>query len=153
MNRAADFYRLCFDAFADAKHTVILSVGRQTQVEELGQAPPNFIVRQYVPQLEALRHAKVFITHGGMNSTSEGLLFGVPLVVQPRRRSGRPARAGDGGVPLAGGPQRPASRPLPVRSGRSRAAGRRARRSGGGQGGGLGGPAKRVGSTPAPTFA
>ncbi len=37
----------------------------------------------YVPQLEILQHTDVFITHGGMNSSSEALYYGVPLVVIP----------------------------------------------------------------------
>ncbi|NOU94403.1 glycosyl transferase family 1 [Paenibacillus sp. LMG 31456] len=83
-NQAADFYKLCFAAFSETKYTVILSVGRQTRIEELGDIPANFIVRNYVPQLEVLQRAKLFITHGGMNSTSEGLYYGVPLIVLPQ---------------------------------------------------------------------
>ncbi|MBW7476704.1 glycosyl transferase family 1 [Paenibacillus oenotherae] len=83
-NQAMDFYRLCFDAFAETKYTVILSVGRQTEIAELGDIPANVIVRNYVPQIEVLQHAKLFITHGGMNSTSEGLYYGVPLIVLPQ---------------------------------------------------------------------
>nr|WP_114384313.1 nucleotide disphospho-sugar-binding domain-containing protein [Paenibacillus prosopidis] len=43
----------------------------------------NFIVKNCVPQLEVLQHADVFFTHGGMNSTSEGLYYGTPLAVIP----------------------------------------------------------------------
>ncbi|WP_088829840.1 macrolide family glycosyltransferase [Paenibacillus tyrfis] len=83
-NQALDFYKLCFAAFAETEYTVILSVGRQTRIAELGDIPANFIVRNYVPQLEVLQRAKLFITHGGMNSTSEGLYYGVPLIVLPQ---------------------------------------------------------------------
>lgn len=83
-NQAADFYKLCFAAFAEMNCTVILSIGRQTEIAQLGDIPANFIVRSYVPQLEVLQHAKLFITHGGMNSTSEGLYYGVPLIVFPQ---------------------------------------------------------------------
>ncbi|NIK76988.1 MGT family glycosyltransferase [Paenibacillus castaneae] len=83
-NQAMDFYKLCFAAFAETKYTVVLSVGRQTQIAELGDIPANFIVRNYVPQIEVLQHSKLFITHGGMNSTSEGLYYGVPLIVLPQ---------------------------------------------------------------------
>jgi MGT family glycosyltransferase len=83
-NRAADFYRLCFAAFAETEYTVVLSVGKQTRMEELGDIPANFIVRDYVPQLEVLQRARLFITHGGMNSASEGLYYGVPLLVFPQ---------------------------------------------------------------------
>ena len=45
--------------------------------------PSNFIVRSFVPQLEVLRRASAFITRGGMNSVSESLYFGVPVLVIP----------------------------------------------------------------------
>lgn len=84
LNQAVDFYKLCFEAFAETKYTVILSVGSKTQISDLGNIPANFIVRSYVPQLDVLQHAKLFVTHGGMNSTNEGLYFGVPLIVLPQ---------------------------------------------------------------------
>lgn len=78
-----DFYKICFEALGDTEYTMVASVGRHTDISGLGNIPPNFIVRNYVPQTEVLRHTQVFITHGGMNSTSEGLFYGVPLIVIP----------------------------------------------------------------------
>jgi MGT family glycosyltransferase len=78
------FYRTCFQAFGTTNKRVILSAGRWTDPESLADAPPNFIVRPDVPQLEILKLADVFITHGGMGSVSEGLLHGVPLIVIPQ---------------------------------------------------------------------
>lgn len=83
-NQAIDFYKLCFKAFEDTKHTVVLSVGAQTKLADLGEIPKNFVVQNYVPQTEVLKYTKLFITHGGMNSTFEGLYNGVPLVVIPQ---------------------------------------------------------------------
>ncbi len=37
-----------------------------------------------MPQIELLTYTKLFITHGGMNSTHEALYNGVPLVVIPQ---------------------------------------------------------------------
>jgi UDP:flavonoid glycosyltransferase YjiC (YdhE family) len=37
-----------------------------------------------VPQLDVLHHAAIFVTHGGMNSTLEGLASGVPPIVIPQ---------------------------------------------------------------------
>ncbi|MCR6814598.1 glycosyl transferase [Bacillus thuringiensis] len=42
-------------------------------MEQLGDIPDNFIVGNYLPQLDILRQADVFISHCGMNSTSESL--------------------------------------------------------------------------------
>ncbi len=78
------FYRSCFQAFGSTEKRVILSAGRWTDLELLADPPPNFVVRPYVPQLEILKLADVFITHGGMGSVSEGLLHGVPLIVIPQ---------------------------------------------------------------------
>jgi MGT family glycosyltransferase len=46
--------------------------------------PENFLLEDYVPQLEVLQHSRSFITHGGMNSTMEAFYFGVPLIVVPQ---------------------------------------------------------------------
>ena len=43
----------------------------------------NVILRKYVNQIEVLKHCDVFITHGGMNSVSEALYWGVPLCIHP----------------------------------------------------------------------
>jgi MGT family glycosyltransferase len=77
------FYDAAFKAFADYPAQFVLSVGKNTDIASLGDIPANFIVRNYVPQLEVLQHASAFITHGGMNSIHEGLVYGVPLVVVP----------------------------------------------------------------------
>lgn len=50
----------------------------------LGPVPHNFLVSSYVPQLEILSRAHVFVTHGGMNSTMESLYYGVPMVAVPQ---------------------------------------------------------------------
>jgi MGT family glycosyltransferase len=77
------FYRNCFEAFATADCQVILAAGGNVSMASLGRAPPNFIVRPFVPQLQVLRRASAFVTHGGMNSVSESLYHCVPVVVIP----------------------------------------------------------------------
>lgn len=79
-----DFYRTCFEAFADSDRQVVLSVGKRTDIAALGAIPRNFIVQGFVPQLELLQRAALCVTHGGMNSVSEALYYGVPLVVIPQ---------------------------------------------------------------------
>ncbi|MEH6980251.1 MULTISPECIES: macrolide family glycosyltransferase [Bacillus] len=83
-NQAIDFYKLCFKAFENTDHTVVMSIGEKTQISDLGEIPKNFIVKNYVPQTEVLKYTKLFITHGGMNSTNEGLYYGIPLIVIPQ---------------------------------------------------------------------
>jgi MGT family glycosyltransferase len=84
LNINAAFYQHCFKAFGGSEVRVVLSAGADTDLASLGAIPENFIVRNYVPQLQILKRADLFITHGGMNSVSEGLWYGVPLVVIPQ---------------------------------------------------------------------
>lgn len=83
LNQSIDFYKLCFQALGNTDHTVVMSIGDKVHISDLGEIPANFIVKSYVPQMDVLTCTKLFITHGGMNSTNEALYFGVPLVVIP----------------------------------------------------------------------
>jgi MGT family glycosyltransferase len=84
-NQNLGFYRQCFEALGDYPAQVVLSAGKQTDLKALEPIPANFIVRNFVPQLEVLERADLFITHGGMNSVHEGLWYGVPLIVIPQQ--------------------------------------------------------------------
>lgn len=84
-NQNLDFYRACFSAFADHPGQFILSAGQKTDLKQLEPIPANFIVRNFVPQLDVLQRTDLFITHGGMNSVHEGLYYNVPLVVIPQQ--------------------------------------------------------------------
>ncbi|MED1410992.1 MULTISPECIES: macrolide family glycosyltransferase [Bacillus] len=83
-NEANDFYKLCIKAFEYSEQTIVMSIGSKTKTSDLGEIPENFIVKNYVPQTDLLTYTKLFITHGGMNSTHEGLYNGVPLIVIPQ---------------------------------------------------------------------
>ena len=83
-NNRADIYNACFKAFADTPWQVVLARGKNVDPATLDPTPANFIVADYVPQLEVLQYTSVFISHGGMNSTMESLYYGVPLVVLPQ---------------------------------------------------------------------
>ncbi|MHC1682868.1 MAG: macrolide family glycosyltransferase [Clostridiaceae bacterium] len=83
-NNTLDFYRKCFDAFRYENVKVVLSVGNRVPISLIGQTPENFIIKKYVPQLQLLKYVDVFITHGGMNSTSEALYNNIPLIVIPQ---------------------------------------------------------------------
>ncbi|WP_103106363.1 macrolide family glycosyltransferase [Brevibacillus reuszeri] len=83
LNQSIDFYKLCYQALGNTDHTVVMSIGDKVHISDLGEIPANFIVKSYVPQMDVLTCTKLFITHGGMNSTNEALYFGVPLVVIP----------------------------------------------------------------------
>lgn len=78
-NNRPQFFENCIKAFENTEYTVIMSCSGLSRA-----LPANFIVRDYVPQLQVLPYVSVFITHGGMNSIIEGLYFGVPLVIVPQ---------------------------------------------------------------------
>ncbi len=84
-NMRDTFYRQCLQAFAGSPYLVVMSVGQQTDIAQLGPLPENFIVRNRVAQLEVLKQADLFISHGGMNSINESLYFGVPLLMVPQQ--------------------------------------------------------------------
>ena len=80
---AEKFFRLCVDAFQNENVTVVMSVGRSFDISKLGKLPENFIVKSRIPQVSVLKQARAFITHSGMNSVSEAMIHGVPMVVIP----------------------------------------------------------------------
>jgi MGT family glycosyltransferase len=84
-NNNPDFFQNCISAFRNSPYQVVMTLGRRIPVKRLGEIPPNFIVRDYVPQLEILKRADLFITHGGVNSIHQGLYFGVPLLLVPQQ--------------------------------------------------------------------
>jgi UDP:flavonoid glycosyltransferase YjiC (YdhE family) len=73
------------DALAKAPDTaVIVATGSLLRHEEAPAWPEGFIVRNFVPQQELLNgYVDAFITHHGMNSTTESVLAGVPMVSLP----------------------------------------------------------------------
>ncbi|MBU3178345.1 glycosyl transferase [Clostridium estertheticum] len=83
-NNSIEFYESCFKAFGDMDVEIIMSVGKNIDVNTFKSIPSNFVVKNYVSQLEVLKQADVFITHGGMNSTNEGLYYYVPLILIPQ---------------------------------------------------------------------
>ncbi|MBR3841442.1 MAG: hypothetical protein IKM20_09925 [Erysipelotrichales bacterium] len=83
INGGIKFFKSCIKAFKDEDVTVVMAVGKKLQISKLGAIPSNFMVLSYAPQLTILKQADVFITHGGMNSISEAMSLGVPMVVVP----------------------------------------------------------------------
>ncbi len=79
-----DFYKICIAAFRDTNYYVCMSIGNKCDISQLGDIPPNFLVKSFLPQLEILKHADVFLTHAGFNSVNEALCFGVPMFALPQ---------------------------------------------------------------------
>ena len=77
-------YKRCLSALADTDYQVIMSVGNLVSIEEFGVLPENISVFTHVDQIAVLQQADVFVSHCGMNSVSESLYFGVPLIMLPQ---------------------------------------------------------------------
>lgn len=82
VNQNREFYRNCIHAFGNTKYQVIISMGANT--DHFDDVPQNIELHESVDQMAVLSIADAFITHCGMNSASEGLYFGVPLVLFPQ---------------------------------------------------------------------
>lgn len=76
------FCKECIRAFGGKEMSVILNTGR-IRPETLGKIPDNIYAYSFVPQVEVLQHADVFLTHCGMNSVTEAMNCGVPMVAMP----------------------------------------------------------------------
>jgi UDP:flavonoid glycosyltransferase YjiC (YdhE family) len=69
---------------------VVISVGKDVYElfenkikNENYKIPENVLILPSVPQIEILKRASLFITHAGMNSTSETIHYGVPVISIP----------------------------------------------------------------------
>lgn len=83
-NQNLPFYRSCLTALGETPYRVVMAVGRESVLHALGPLPANVQAEAMVDQIGVLAAADVFLTHCGMNSVSEALFFGVPLVCCPQ---------------------------------------------------------------------
>ena len=83
-NKHPDFYKNCIEAFRDSEYQLVMSVGKGTDLSEFSDAPDHIQVCPFVDQVAVLKEADAFISHCGMNSASESLYFGVPLILFPQ---------------------------------------------------------------------
>ena len=63
---------------------VVLQIGKQVQISDLGPLPDNVEIHRWVPQFAILQQADAFVTHAGMGGSSEGLVTGTPMIAVPQ---------------------------------------------------------------------
>ncbi len=80
---AVPVYRQALEAVAELPVRVLSTVGRELDLETLGDAPGNVHVERWVPQQDVLGHADAVVCHGGSGSTLGALAAGLPIVVVP----------------------------------------------------------------------
>ncbi|GAA4262991.1 macrolide-inactivating glycosyltransferase [Dactylosporangium darangshiense] len=81
----AGFYRDAIAAFADRRGWhLVLQIGRHVDEAALGPVQANVEVHRWVPQTSVLAACDVFVTHGGMGSSLEGIRSETPMIVVPQ---------------------------------------------------------------------
>jgi zeaxanthin glucosyltransferase len=77
-------YRTILEAVRRSPETqLVLSVGSNVSLDDLGTIPSNAIIVSKAPQIKLLKRAALCITHAGVNTALEALAQGVPMVAIP----------------------------------------------------------------------
>lgn len=73
------------NVFGEFKNIRVLFKGEVKDNAELANASSNTLIQSWFPQEAVLAHPKIkiFVTHGGLLSTTESIYFGVPVVGIP----------------------------------------------------------------------
>ena len=69
-------------ALASLRIRVAVAIGSADRAE-LGDLPSDWLVREFLPQVTLLAHAAAAVNHGGNNSVTESMTYGLPLLVLP----------------------------------------------------------------------
>jgi MGT family glycosyltransferase len=84
-----DFFRTCIEAFEDQSWRLVIALGGRTDPAALGPVPSTVEIRDFVPHHDVLRHADVFVNHGGMGGVMDSILHEVPMVIVPQMAEDR----------------------------------------------------------------
>lgn len=76
-------FRIIAEGCAGLDVQLVISLGNRLEAEQLRGVPGDPVIVRFAPQLEILRRARAVITHAGLNTVSEALLEGKPIVAIP----------------------------------------------------------------------
>ncbi len=82
-NLDPELYTAIFEVLKKMPYRVVASVHPELLGSPPSAIPDHWVLKPYVPQLEVLPRSILFISRGGMNSVSEALYFGKPLLIVP----------------------------------------------------------------------
>jgi zeaxanthin glucosyltransferase len=77
------FLKKLFQVDTDESYLLLISLNSDQKDIDGLTVHENIYIFKSLPQLEILRHADLFITHGGLNSIKESIWAGVPVLVYP----------------------------------------------------------------------
>ncbi len=79
------FFRAVFEAMAGKPDWQMVVARGSHHADLVGgqQVPPNVLLVNWAPQLAILEKACMALTHGGLGTLKECILFGVPMIVFP----------------------------------------------------------------------
>lgn len=78
----ADVLARVIAALSGAGIRAAIAIGSADRAD-LGEIPSEWLVREFLPQVRLLSRASGAVTHGGNNSVTESMTYGVPLLVLP----------------------------------------------------------------------
>lgn len=83
--RSIDMPEDKLNAFIETFRSLKQKVLWKFENETIKDLPPNVMIRKWLPQNDILAHknTKLFITHGGVFGTQEGIYHGVPMLFIP----------------------------------------------------------------------
>ncbi|MDQ3678104.1 MAG: glycosyltransferase [Actinomycetota bacterium] len=76
-------YRAAIDELAPLRARVLVTIGDNRDVEQLGPLPSNVHVERWVAHDAVAAHAAAIVGHGGYGTTLGSIRHGVPQVVMP----------------------------------------------------------------------
>jgi UDP:flavonoid glycosyltransferase YjiC (YdhE family) len=79
----SDFFRLAISAFADSAFRIVLSIGEEMALSELGPLPANCEINRCSGNFEILEKAALFIGQAGQGSILESFYHAVPQILVP----------------------------------------------------------------------
>ena len=82
-NRYPGVFESIIDALSPENITLVLTVGRNQNPEDFDPGRENVFVERYIPQSRLFPACDAVVTHGGWNTVTAALSFGLPTVVVP----------------------------------------------------------------------
>ncbi|GGS59960.1 nucleotide disphospho-sugar-binding domain-containing protein [Actinokineospora fastidiosa] len=83
-NEKIGFFRTCVEGVERLGWHTAAALGDKVPPERIGPVSDRVLLRARLPMIDALRHASVAVSHGGLTSTVEALAHGVPVLVAPQ---------------------------------------------------------------------